>query len=63
MKMTYRQLHKIINTLGEDELLEMLNAERVGQRRYAVLFRLHQRYSMLRMQRERLDLLRDVRIR
>lgn len=62
MNMTYRQLHKIINTLSEEELLGLLNAERDGQRRFAVLHRLHQRYSMLRMQRERLEILREARI-
>jgi hypothetical protein len=60
--MTYRQLHKVINALSEEELLGFLNSERNGQRRFAVLHRLHQRYSMLRMQRERLEILREARI-
>ena len=41
----------------EDEVLQMLNEERVGTRRIVVLERLHQRYNTLRVSRERVELL------
>lgn len=60
--MTYRQLLKVINTLGEDEVLGLLQEERDKHRRYSFLLRLHQRYWHLRMQRERLEILREARV-
>jgi len=42
--------------------LRLLNEERVGIRRIAVLERLHQRYNTLRVSRERVELLNGRRI-
>ena len=39
--------------MGEDQVLELLNFERKGPKRIVVLERLHQRYSTLRVARER----------
>lgn len=61
--MTYRHLLKIIHTLSENELWLLLDEERSKLRRYSMLYRLHQRASNLRMQRERLEILREARVR
>ena len=61
--MTYRHLLKILPTLSEDELWGLLAEERRKLRRYSMLYRLHQRASNLRMQRERLEILREARVR
>jgi hypothetical protein len=60
--MTYRQLLKISQTLSEGELKELLDQEMKGARRWSFVERLHQRYSSLRMQRERRELLLQTRI-
>jgi len=54
--MNYRELHEVIMTLTEDQVLEMLEDEQRNQRRKTFLVRLHQRYSALRAQREREEL-------
>jgi len=38
----------------------MLNEERAGSRRVSMLQRLHQRYTMLRCARERIELLKEA---
>jgi hypothetical protein len=38
----------------------MLNLEKVGTRRIVVLERLHQRYNVLRVSRERVELLSEA---
>ena len=60
MKMNWRELNKKLNLLSESEVLELLNAERVGQRRVTFLERLHQRYTALRTARERIELLQEA---
>lgn len=60
--MIYRQLLKVLGTMSEDEVYTMLQQERKGQRRQEFLLRLHQRYCTLRSKRERLELLREVRL-
>lgn len=57
MTYTWRSLNTILHTLPEEEVLELLEEEKVGAKRAMVLTRLHQRYSQLRMIRERKDLL------
>jgi hypothetical protein len=47
--------------MTEDELLTMLNEERAGERRASVLQRLHQRYTMVRCARERIEIMKDAR--
>jgi hypothetical protein len=43
--------------LDEDTIKKMLDEERVGEQRQSVLIRLHQRYTMLRAARERMEIL------
>ena len=60
MKMNWRELNKKLNLLSESEVLALLEAERVGQRRVTFLERLHQRYTALRTARERVELLQEA---
>jgi len=46
--------------LDEDTIKKMLDEERVGEQRQSVLVRLHQRYTMLRAARERMEILGDA---
>ena len=46
--------------LTEDEVLALLEDERQGARRVTFLERLHQRYTMLRAARERVELLKEA---
>jgi hypothetical protein len=46
--------------LDESKVLEMLTHERAHDRRVSVLQRLHQRYTMLRCARERIELLKEA---
>ena len=56
-RLTWRELNHVLASKTEDEVLRLLNEERVGIRRIAVLERLHQRYNTLRVSRERVELL------
>ena len=58
--MNWRNLNKQLNMLREDEVLALLEAERTGARRVTFLERLHQRYTMLRAARERVELLKEA---
>ena len=58
--MHWRELNKKLNMLTEDEVLALLEAERQGTRRVTFLERLHQRYTMLRAARERVELLKEA---
>jgi len=57
-KLTWRELNHVLASKTEDEVLQMLNDEKVGTRRVVVLERLHQRYNVLRVSRERVELLK-----
>jgi hypothetical protein len=57
---TWRKLNDILSQLTEDEVLLMLNEERTHGRRASVLQRLHQRYTMLRCARERIELMKEA---
>jgi hypothetical protein len=46
--------------LTEDEVLALLEHERQGTRRVSILQRLHQRYTVLRAARERVELLKEA---
>ena len=61
MKFTWRELNRVLVTLTEAEVLAMLDRERTNERRVVVLERLHQRYNVLRVSRERIELLREAR--
>lgn len=60
MQYNWRTLNQKLNLLSESEVLELLNAERAGQRRVTFLERLHQRYTALRTARERIELLQEA---
>lgn len=47
-------------SLSEKEVLELLELERANGKRASILTRLHQRYSSLRMARERAEILKDA---
>lgn len=56
---TWRSLNKVLTTLSEEELKELLDEEIAGARRMKLIERLHQRYNILRVARERKQLLGD----
>jgi hypothetical protein len=58
--LSWRKLNDILSQLSEEQVLTMLNEERTGSRRVSVLQRLHQRYTMLRCARERIELLKEA---
>ena len=58
--MHWRELNKKLNMLTEDEVLALLEAERQSAKRVTFLERLHQRYTMLRAARERVELLKEA---
>jgi hypothetical protein len=58
--MNWRELNQKLNLLTEDQVLQMLNDERIGARRVTILERLHQRYTMLRAARERVEILKEA---
>lgn len=59
-QLTWRELNHVLASKTEEEVLEMLNLEKVGTRRIVVLERLHQRYNVLRVSRERVELLSEA---
>lgn len=56
----WRSCNEILHTLREDQVKEMLRLEMTGQRRAAVVERVHQRYCTLRTRRERMELLENL---
>jgi hypothetical protein len=57
---TWRSLNNQLSRMSEEDVLRLLNEERVGAKRVSVLERLHQRYNTLRVARERLELLKGA---
>ena len=55
--LTWRELNHVLSTKTEAEVLAMLEAEKKGPRRVVVLERLHKRYNVLRVSRDRVELL------
>ena len=55
--MNWRQLNQILPTLDENTVRRLLEEERKGEQRQTVLIRLHQRYTILRAARERMEIL------
>ena len=43
--------------MSEEQVLTLLQVEKHGERRASVLQRLHQRYNVLRVSRERIELM------
>ena len=60
--LSWRQLLVTLNQLTEAEVLEMLNAEREGPRRASILERLHMKYSVLRTNRERIEIMKEAKL-
>ena len=60
MTNTWRSLNSQLSRMSEEDVLMLLNEERVGAKRVSVLERLHQRYNTLRVARERLELLKGA---
>lgn len=56
--LSWRALNEKLTKLSENEVLALLNAEREGEQRISVLLRLHQRYTILRANRERAEILK-----
>ena len=61
MQITWRKLNSELKTFDEQKVLDMLTHERINAKRVVVLERLHQRYTMLRASRERIELLQEAR--
>ncbi len=59
-RLTWRELNHVLASKTEGEVLQMLQAEKLGERRVVVLERLHQRYNVLRVSRERMELLNGI---
>ena len=59
-RLTWRELNHVLASKTEGEVLQMLQAEKLGDRRIVVLERLHQRYNVLRVSRERMELLNGI---
>lgn len=57
---TWRSINHTLSSKTEAELLDMLNEERIGQRRITILERLHQRYNTVRVARERIELMKEA---
>jgi hypothetical protein len=55
--LTWRDIFFNLNTYTEGELQVMIESERHGKRRRSILVRLHQRYCILRANREREEIL------
>ena len=57
-KLTWRSLNNQLSMMTEQEVLALLEKEKIGEKRASVLQRLHQRYNVLRVSRERLEILK-----
>jgi len=53
---SWKTLNEMMGELREDQLRDLIEIEQNHKGRKDVLLRLHQRYSMLRMKRERVEL-------
>ena len=56
-KLTWRSLNNQLSMMSEEEVLSLLQVEKHGEKRASVLQRLHQRYNVLRVSRERIEIL------
>ena len=55
---TWRKFHLEANEYSEQQLLDLLEEEKTVHKRVKMLERIHQRYSTLRTNRERIELLK-----
>lgn len=51
--LSWRKLNEVLSDLDEEEVVKLLEDEKIGSRRAMVMIRLHQRFCTLRMARER----------
>ncbi len=58
--LTWKALNDQLADFTEQEILDLLEAEKRDARRSTVLVRLHQRYTVLRMLRERAALMEMI---
>ena len=58
--LSWRKLNDMLSTMTEQQVLDLLNAERETGKRVTVLERLHQRYTTLRAARERKEILQGA---
>ena len=56
-KLTWRSLNNQLSMMTEEEVLTLLQQEKHTEKRSSVLQRLHQRYNVLRVSRERIELM------
>jgi len=56
-KLSWRALNNQLSMMSEEEVLFLLDLEKVNEKRASVLQRLHQRYNVLRVSRERIELM------
>ena len=52
----WRDLNKILSSLREDQVAEMLDHEIANKARFTVINRLHERLTVLRSKRERAEI-------
>jgi hypothetical protein len=57
---SWRLLTNILSTLDEEEVSRLLEQELEGAKRWSIVQRLHQRYTILRAAREREELREQV---
>ena len=57
--LTWRKFQSELPNYSEDDLLALLDEERMKHRRVSMLERIHQRYCTLRANRERLEILKE----
>lgn len=57
---SWRALTDILSTLDEEEVGNLLELELEGEKRWSIVQRLHQRYTILRAAREREELRKQV---
>lgn len=58
--LSWRKLNEKLSAMTEEQVLEMLETERLTTKRVTVLERLHQRYTTLRAARERAEILKEA---
>jgi hypothetical protein len=57
---SWRSLTDILSTLDEEEVGNLLEQELEGAKRWSIVQRLHQRYTILRAAREREELRKQI---
>ena len=57
----WRSMNAALKTLTEKQLFDLLEYEREHELRWSVLERLHQRYTMVRASRERIEIMQEAK--